>query len=360
MRRNPNKLTNAAAALLLGAAGVYGFVRWLLPWSAPFVLAFAAAALLEPAVATLARRGVPRPLAAGGCLLLFLGVLGALAYLLLRRLALELGELSANLPALSQSLSAAMERWDAALQRAAAHTPAVLAGAMERAIGGAEESILRLPGTLSQRALAALPSLVSAAPRALLFAVTAVIGAYFLSAGYPEVLHALARRLPDRFLYRARLLRRTLRRTLGRWLRAQGILLTITFALLTAAFALLRVEYALLLALLTALIDALPVLGTGTVLIPWALWKLLAGDTPLAVGLLLTWAGVTVLHESIQAKLLGDQLGLHPLATLAAIWLGFRVWGVAGMLVFPVLAVCLNQALAGVTLRAPWAEEIPR
>ena len=63
--------------------------------------------------------------------------------------------------------------------------------------------------------------------------------------------------LPERFLYRARLLRRELRRTLGRWLRAQGILLAITFAMLTAAFALLRVDYALLLALLTALIDAL-------------------------------------------------------------------------------------------------------
>ena len=354
--QNLHKLTNAAAALLLGAAGLYAAVRWLLPWSAPFVLALAGAALAEPAVARLQRRGLPRPLAAGGCLLLGLGTLSALAWLLLRRLALELGDLSARLPALTAALSAALEGWEAALHAATANAPPALALWLERAAAGAEESLLRLPGELSGRALRAVPALASAAPGALLFAVTAVIGAYFVSAGYPELLHAAARVLPDRLLYRARRLRRILRQTLGRWLRAQGILLSITFALLAAAFALLGVDYALLLALLTAVIDALPVLGTGTVLLPWAVWKLLTGEAPLGVGLLLTWAGVTVLHESIQAKLLGDQLGLHPLAMLAAIWLGFRVWGVAGMLLFPVLAVCLRQALAGVRVRLPWEE----
>ena len=126
--------------------------------------------------------------------------------------------------------------------------------------------------------------------------------------------------------------------------------------MLAAAFALLRVDYALLLALATALIDALPVLGTGTVLLPWALRMLLTGNVPLGVGLVLTYAGVTVTHQSIQAKLLGDQLGLHPLATLGAIWLGFRVWGVAGMIVFPLLAVCARQALSGLTLRLPWMD----
>ena len=72
---------------------------------------------------------------------------------------------------------------------------------------------------------------------------------------------------------------------------------------------------------------------------------------------ILTYAGVTVTHQSIQAKLLGDQLGLHPLATLGAIWLGWRVWGVAGMIAFPLLAVCARQALAGVRLRLPWMED---
>ena len=354
MRLTSSKLTNAALSLLCFAAGVYAAVRWLLPWAAPFLLAGAAAALLEPAVAGLARRGIPRTAAAGACLLGALGAAAGLLWLLLRRLALELGELAARAPEIARTLSGVLTRWESALRSALARLPESLGAWLDRALSGAEEGLLRLPAELSRRALRLLPALAAEAPKALLFTVTAVIGAYFISAGYPELLHLAARLLPERFLYRARLLRRELRRTLGRWLRAQGILLAITFAMLTAAFALLRVDYALLLALLTALIDALPVLGTGTVLLPWAAWLLLTGNYPLGVGLALTYAAVTVIHQSIQAKLLGDQLGLHPLLTLGAIWLGFRVWGVAGMLLFPLLAVCAKQALAGVRIRLPW------
>lgn len=353
----PSKLTKLAPAAALVAAAVYVSVRWLLPWSAPFWIALGLAALLEPAVAGLSRRGLPRPLAAGLTLLGALGALGALLWLLLRRLIRELSALADRLPELARDLAGALGRWEAALTAYLARAPEGVGLWLERALAGAEESLLRLPGELSKRALELLPTLASGAPGALLFAVTAVVGAYFLSAAYPEMLHLAARALPERFLCRARLLRRDLRRTLGRWLRAQGILLSITFAMLAGAFALLKLDYALLLALGIALIDALPVLGTGTVLLPWAAWLLLTGSAPLGLGLALTWAGVTLMHQSIQAKLLGDQLGLHPLLTLAAIWLGWRIWGVAGMILFPLLAVCARQALAGVRVKLPWTED---
>ena len=121
-------------------------------------------------------------------------------------------------------------------------------------------------------------------------------------------------------------------------------------AVLAGAFLLLRLRYALLLALLTAVVDALPVLGVGTVLLPWALYELLTGQVPLALGLAITYAAVTVLRSAIQAKLLGDQLGLHPLASLAAIYAGWTLGGVMGMLLFPILAICVKQALPGLEL----------
>ena len=187
---------------------------------------------------------------------------------------------------------------------------------------------------------------------AVLFAVTAVIGAYFASASYPALLHGAAKLLPERHLAALRRLRLEVRRTLGRWLRAQALMLLLVFAALTAAFLLLRVEYALLLALFTALVDALPVLGTGTVLLPWALGALLTGAQGRALGLALTWAAVTVLRSSVQPKLLGDQLGLPPLAALAALYVGWKVWGVWGMLTFPLLAVIGKQvADSGVLCR---------
>ena len=118
-----------------------------------------------------------------------------------------------------------------------------------------------------------------------------------------------------------------------------------------AAFLLLRIDYALLLAALTAVIDALPVLGTGVVLIPWAVYDLLTGATARAIGLAVTYAAVTLLRQSIQAKLLGDQLGLHPLATLVSIYVGWRTCGVWGMLLFPILAITGKQLLDSGVLR---------
>ena len=342
------------AALI--AAGAYAALRWLLPWLLPFLIAWGAAALLEPLVARLCRCGFGRGSAAGICLLVSLVVLCGLLWLPLHRLGREASELIDGLPQMLEGISAALGRWEAALASYLDKTPDGVRIWLERVMKLAEENLAALPGRLSARLLALLPDMVSAAPGALLFAVTAVIGTYFISASYPELLHGAARLLPERFLCRARLLRRDLRRTLGRWLRAQLILIAINFAVLAAALLLLRVRYALLTALATALIDALPVLGTGTVLLPWAAYEFFSGGVPLGLGLVVTYAVVTVLHQSIQAKLVGDQLGLHPLAALLAVYVGFRVWGVAGMIVFPLLAACAGPLISRLPLRPPWKD----
>lgn len=333
------KLLRSLLGFVLFAAGAYVLARWLLP----FPLAWGAAALMEPAVSRLCRHGFSRGAAAGICLLAALAALGGLLWLPVHRLVRELSELSSGLPEILSALSGTLSRWETLLSAWLAKAPEGLRGILEQAIRGTEESLTALPGKLSSRVLGWLPTIAAAAPNLLLSAVTAVLGTYFISASYPELLHGAARLLPERALCRARLLRRDLRRTLGRWFRAQLIMLAITFAVLSAAFLLLRVRYALLLALGTAVVDALPVLGTGTVLLPWAAYEVLTGGVPLGLGLAITYAAVTLLHQSIQAKLLGDSLGLHPLAALLSVYAGFRIWGVWGMISFPILAVSLRQ-----------------
>lgn len=356
LRLFSQKTVNIALWVLLGLAGAYVSARWLLPWLWPFLLAWSAAAALEPAVGRLTRRGWKRPMAAGLCCLLFLGAAGGLLWLLLLRLFRELGELIPRFPGMLAAASETLQGWEERAEAWIARAPEGLSLWIERALAGLKESLDRLPGALTGRLFALLSAAAAAAPSALLFAVTALIGAYFISAAYPELLHGAARLLPEGLLCRARLLRRDLRRTLGRWLKARGLMALITCGVLAGAFFLLRLRYALLLAIVTAVVDALPVLGAGTVLLPWALWCFLTGDPGLGSGLVITYAAVTVLNSCIQAKLLGDQLGLHPLATLAAIYAGWKSWGVWGMLLFPIAAICLKQALPG--LRQFWKEKI--
>ena len=329
---------------------LYAFSRWLLPWLWPFLIAWAVAAALEPVVTRLCRSGVSRGVAAGISTLGFFAALLSLLWLVGARLLREIGELIPRLPEMLSAVSDTLRQWQATLDRWIERAPDSLSAILDSAVSGVTENLSRLPGALTGRLLGWVSNFASAAPSVLLFSVTAVIGTYFISACYPQLLHGAARLLPDRFLFRARLLRRDLRRTLGRWLKAQGLMTLIVCGVLAAAFLLLGLRYALLLAVLTAVIDALPVLGAGTVLLPWAVYDLLTGNVPLALGLAITYAAVTVLRSAIQAKLLGDQLGLHPLASLAAIYAGWTLWGVMGMLLFPILAICVKQALPGLEL----------
>lgn len=347
MREFAEKFRVWALPAALAAAAAYVALRYLFPWLLPFLLALAAAALLEPAVGALVRRGVKRPLAAGLCVLGFLSAAGGLLWLLLSRIFSELSDLLRRLPELLAGLSDAMARWEGWLTALPERMPGAAAGLLRGALDSVRGGLESLPGELAKKLPGAVSAAVSAAPEALLFAVTLLIGLYFTSASYPSLLHGAASLLPERFLARARRARLDLRATLGRWLRAQLLLLLLTFAELTAAFSLLRVRYALLLAALTALVDALPVFGTGTVVLPWAAVELLAGDYPLAAGLGVTYAVVTVLRSCIQPKLLGDQLGLHPLASLASIYVGYRAGGVWGMLLLPVAAITAKQLWPG-------------
>ena len=129
----------------------------------------------------------------------------------------------------------------------------------------------------------------------------------------------------------------------GGWLTAQLKLMSVTFCILAAGLTLLRIPRSLLWAFVIALVDALPVFGTGTVLIPWALVCFLQGNRVLALGIAGPYATAALTRSILEPKLLGRHLGLDPLATLAALYIGCRLWGIAGMIAAPMITVALLQ-----------------
>ena len=95
----------------------------------------------------------------------------------------------------------------------------------------------------------------------------------------------------------------------------------------------LRVDYAFLIALGIAFLDFLPFFGTGTVMVPWAIIKILSADYPMAIGLLIIWGGGQLVRQLIQPKIVGDSVGMEPLPTLILLYIGYKIGGVLGMLV---------------------------
>ncbi len=132
-------------------------------------------------------------------------------------------------------------------------------------------------------------------------------------------------------------IRRCISDAVGKYLRSYLIILLITFAELFLGFVILRIDYALLLSLTVAVIDFLPVLGTGIVIVPWGLACLLTGNMKRGIGLLVTWGIMYLVRQLIEPRIVSGVMGIHPLASLFAIYLGYISCGVFGMIIFPIL-----------------------
>ena len=135
-----------------------------------------------------------------------------------------------------------------------------------------------------------------------------------------------------------------LRAALRGYVLAQGKLLLVTFGVVSLGLlAALRRPHAVLLGALIAVVDALPVLGSGTVLLPWAAVSLLRGSGGLALGLTVTYAAAAFARSALEPRLLGRQIGLPPLLTLLSLYAGYRLFGLAGMILLPLAVLLAKQ-----------------
>ena len=299
-------------------------VRYLLRWLLPFILALGLAALVEPVIAWCRRRmGLKRGFTAAVVTIAVTAAILALAAVIVWQLICQAAELLTRLPTLLAGLPGMTAALRQRLDDFCAACPQGLRGWLEE-----------IPALLGTQA-AALPGVF-------LFCGTTALAVFFTTGSYPRIMAFFRRQLGTR-LDRARGVKANLLSTLGKWFRAQAILLGVTFCELLAGFLLMGQRYALLLAAVTALVDALPVFGTGTVLLPWAAACLLLGQAPRAVALAALYAVISAVRSFLEPKVMAAQAGLPPLAALAAMYAGFRAFGVAGMILLPVALLFVKQ-----------------
>lgn len=345
-------MANSLYSRLLTAAGLLLAVwlggRYLLPLIFPFLLGAGLALLAEPAVRFLhTRLRIPRSAAAGiGVSMTF--CLLALALLLLGALILrELGVLAGVLPDLGTMVKTGLSSLGGWLQGLTRYAPGSLRGYLSRSIGEFFSGGTAMLDKAVGYVLSLAGGVLSHVPDSALSLGTGLISSFMISAKLPALRNWLKNRLPGARLRPWLDAWKRVRSALGGWLLAQVKLAGVTWGILAAGFLLLRISCGPLWAFLVALVDAFPVLGTGTVLIPWGLICLLQGDHGRGIGLLGVYAVVTLTRSVLEPKLVGRHLGLDPLATLAALYAGYKVWGLPGMLLAPMLAVTAAQLLAG-------------
>ena len=332
--------------ILLIAVGCWLGIRFALPILLPFLWAAILVLAAEPLVKNIhnrlhLRRSIASAIGVTITMLLAILVLLSLCALLIR----ELGSLASILPDLEDSTLAGLDSLELWLLRLTQKTPEniqpILTNGVEGIFSGGSALLDRVTNTLLQLATNLLRSI----PDSALGLGTWILASFMLSARLPRIRLWLHNHLPETWHQKYAPHLQTLKKTLLGWLLAQAKLVGVTFSLLAAGFLILRIEHALLWAVATCLVDILPILGTGTVLIPWSIVCFLRSDNLLAFGLLGIYVLVTLVRSVLEPRFVGKQLGLDPLVTLLAIYTGYRLWGLLGMLLAPVLAVITAQIL---------------
>ena len=311
--------------LLPGLMMVLGAVWLMTGLFAPLTLGLLLAALLAPAADRLAERtGCPRQLAAVLVMAAFYLGLGALAAAAAVWTAGQGAAALRSLPLL----------WETTLRPGLESAAAQLAPAVEAGADALEHALPGLVSGISARAAGAAARLITRLPALLLGSVFTVILSFCIAADYPA-LRRLADRLPPGAAGLLRESRDFGGRVLGRMLRVTGILSLLMLAEMTLGLWLLGIPRPWNAACAITLLDLLPLIGSGMILLPWGLWELLRGRAALGIGLWLLFGAAELIRTILEPRLMGARTGLPPLALTAALFVGLRLGGAMGAVLTP-------------------------
>lgn len=335
-------------SILAGGALFYLLFRYALPLFLPFLLAYAISWLIRPIAHKLAKRTrIPRGVLAVAFLLIIFGLGGWGLWAGSVRLVAELGNLVERL--LSEGgIFDAMDSLMLWAQNIGARF-----GIFSAEEGNAKafyDAVMQMVGNLLSSLASHLPdvaaALFSVLPSVLFFLLVSVVACFYFCTDDAAVLRGLTSHLPRSWQEKMPRIKENLRDAVRKYLKAYGILLALTFVLLFVGFWVLGVEYAFLLAFLIALADLLPVIGVGTVLIPWGIVMLIQRRFYLGFGLLILYLVISIIRQFAEPKVLGKSLGLHPLLTLFATYVGFTLFGLIGMILAPIVALVGKRLLS--------------
>lgn len=207
----------------------------------------------------------------------------------------------------------------------------------------------RINGEMSNLLTAVIAKLPSVAasiaafmPKILIFTVILIISSFYLSCDFHNINSFIINQFPGKTKHFIKEFKNLFLNVIGKFLRAYLMIALITFTELYLGFTVIGVKYSFTIALITCLIDILPVFGSGLVIVPWALFSFLSGNISRGISLAVLYIIISVARQFIEPKVIGSFIGLHPLVALMSLFLGLALLGVPGMFLLPVIAIILK------------------
>lgn len=213
---------------------------------------------------------------------------------------------------------------------------------LEAHIGSAISSMI---SSLLSGLVGVLTAFVSSVPRGVIFVLITVTASVYFSLDLKNINAYVKKHLPKKIGEWLSGFKKRFLSSMLKYVRAYLIIMLITFITMLFGFLVLGVKYSVLLAFIVALLDALPLIGVGTVLVPWSIYQLVFGDIRLAIGLAVLFALHEILRQFIEPKIIGKSLGIHPILSLILLYVGYCFFGFFGLLLIPLVSVIINTLI---------------
>lgn len=315
----------------------------------PFVIGWFISFIATPLVNWLEKRlKIVKKLGSAIIIVLVLGAIALLGYLAISKIVEEVGLFVKNFPNMYEDLEAGLRQVGEHFNGIFSRLPQGVQEGLATMAADFDAQAGKIIGGLSEPTVTAAGNVAKRIPSILVATIVTLVSAYFFIAQRDEVIVWAKSISPQGVQRRMTMIIDNLKQAVGGYFKAQFKIMGVVGILLFIGFLVLRVNYAVLLAILIAFLDFLPFFGTGTALIPWAVYKIFNGDYKMAIGLLIIYGVTQLVRQVIQPKLVGDSVGMNPLATLVFLYAGYKIGSLIGMiLAVPIGMLVINLYKAG-------------
>ena len=343
--KNPVKTLVTIAYIIIAAAFVCYVLPVLAEYMAPFIVAVIISVVITPGVDFMSNKlHVPRKLSTLISVVFVLGIVGLLLFNVVYQAVYFLQNFALSIPELF-SREYTMPGWVDTLKDYLIRFPAPMQEFTDNIRENIIEYLSKLISPATTATINVAKTITAKLPALLIFTVVTILATYFVSYDNNRIKEFAKQRFgqerTDKFVQ----VKQRLYQACGAYIRAQLIMMCIIFIVVLIGMLILGVNSPLFVAFVTALVDAIPVLGTGTILIPWAIVSLVLGHYGRALGLALIYVCALCTRQFFEPKVVSSQIGLHPLITLMSMYVGLKAIGLFGMILGPIVAIVVIKII---------------
>lgn len=336
-KRHWNLIVNMGILIATLVISAVAF-KLVIPYFLPFLLGLILALAMEPVVKLFLRFKISRVAATSMAMFVTVGSLGVIMWFAISTLIRELSMIISSLPYFTGVLKNQSFLLAQKLQSFSEGFPPEFAVHLNKNTEKLSEVIsenlsLMAGGTLH---------LITNLPNQLLIVVIMLIATFFISKDLLKIKKWLANSIPEEFHCKLRFMADDLYRASIGFIKAQIILSVISAIIIMIGLTVIGAEYVVTVSLLSGLFSPVPVIGVGAVFIPLIVFNLTMGNTYMTVGLLVIFAVVIVVKHSLEPKVLGENIGIDPLAVLISLYAGYELLGFYGLILGPFVLITYN------------------